>query len=257
MYHFTRSTAAVRAVDHGLVAAVTQNDPLQDAGVWLSPNRYVEGSEFGPIGLRVADAQLAACACVYVGTKPGNPGRHRFVLLPNGVGLPRRVTRQPTPEGQPNNYDASELLLVGDVPAAQIDGVVFGDERWRDREASQLEHAFFFAHLLATTHRLLGATENPHSTTWAVDGGWWVFDNLRGRLVEAGAERGPAATAAVVRAVLPQFVTHGLGGRGALEALQRKSIHDRVTEAYSVAFRAVTNNDLDLSEDRPYAPDEE
>jgi hypothetical protein len=257
MYHFTRSVAAIHAVDHGLARAVTPNDPLPESGVWLSPNLYVEGSEFGPIGLRVADHHLAACECVYIGPKPGNPGRHRLLLLPNGANLPEGVARQPTPEGLPNAQDACELLLVGDVPAAQIEGVIFGDERGRSEEASQLEHTFFFAHLLAGNHRLLGATKDPHSTVWSVHGGWWTFDKLRGRLVEAGARQGGAATAAGVNAVVRRFATHGLGGRDGLQALDRESIHRRVTEAYAAAYLAATSNALDLADDRPYVPEEE
>jgi hypothetical protein len=257
MYHFTRSVAAIHAVDHGLARAVTPNDPLREAGVWLSPNRYIEGSEFGPIGLRVVASHLAACGCIYLGTKPGNPGRHRFLLLPNGVAVPQRVAGQPTPNGLPNAEDACELLLMGDVPAAQIDGVVFGDERWRDEEASQLEHTFFFAHLLANNPRLLGGTEDPHSTTWSVRGGWWAFDKLRGHLVGAGARKGVAATSADIDSVLREFATHGLGGRDGLDALDRESIHRVVTQTYAAAYLNTTGSALNLADDRPYDPDEE
>lgn len=257
MYHFTRSVAAIHAVDHGLAPAVTRNDRLREAGVWLSPNLYVQGSEFGSIGLRVAGQHLAPCECVYVGTKPGNPGRHRFLLLPNGADVPQGVAQQPTPDGLPNIHDACELFLLGDVPAARIDAVVFGDERGRNEEASQLEHTFFFAHLLANNHRLLGETRDPHSTVWSVHGGWWTFDKLRGRLVEAGALQGCAATAADVNAVLRRFATHGLGGRDGLQAMDRASIHRRVTEAYAAAYFDATRNALDLADDPPYVPEEE
>ncbi len=171
MDHFTRSVAAIHAVDHGLARVVTPNYSLPESGVWLSPNLYVEGSEFGPIGLRVADYHLAACECVYIGPKPGNPGRHRLLLLPNGANLPEGVARELTPEGLPNAQDACELLWLAMYLPHRFKGVIFGDERGRSEEASQLEHTFFFAHLLAGNHRLLGATKDPHSTVWSVHGG--------------------------------------------------------------------------------------
>jgi hypothetical protein len=253
MYHFTRTIAASRAVDQGLAPAVTPNDQLQEAGVWLSPNVYMVGSVFGPIGLRVASDRLAGCDCVYIGPKPGNPGRHRFLLLPDGTDLPEPVVRQPTPDGLPNTETACELLLLGNVPTGQLDGVVFGDEQGINADESQLEHARFFAHLLASGHRLVGAIPHPHSTAGAPYGGWWTFHHLR-RLLVAAARGGADATDESMRAVLRRVVTHGLGGRDGLQDLGGESVWRWVTDAYATAYGAVTENDLDLAYDRPYAP---
>lgn len=190
MYHFTHVVSATRAVTHGLTAQVTPSDPLQAAGVWLSPNVYgfgTEGSFFGPIGLRVASAHLTGCACLYVGPNPRHPSRHRFLLLPNGVGLPRGVQQQNAPKGLASATTSCELLLLGDVPAAQIDGVLFGDEQGISGQASQLEHARFLGYLLAEHRCLVGANPHPHSTEAAPYGGWSTFRRLR----QSPARRGP------------------------------------------------------------------
>jgi hypothetical protein len=92
MYHFAKVASACAAVDQGIQPEVTAGDPLQVAGVWLSPNVYGSGSPgsfFGPIGLRITATHLAGCQCAYIGPKPGSKNRRRFLLLPVGVALPR------------------------------------------------------------------------------------------------------------------------------------------------------------------------
>lgn len=252
MYHFTRVVAASRAVDDGLAVNVTPNDLLQVPGVWLSPNIYGSGSNgsfFGPIGLGIANAHLAGCACVYIGPNPRYRRRHRFLLLPNGVALPADVKPQNPPPGLPSATSPCELLLLGDVPAAQIDGVVFGNDQAITEREAQLEHARFFAHLLAQQHRLLGVIQYPHSTGEAVYGGWWTFRKLRNLLSEE-ARGDVAATPATMQAVLSRVVTHGLGGRAGLLGLSAESVRRWVTDEYATVFRKWTGNALDLTDNR-------
>lgn len=252
VYHFTRVIPASQAVDSGLTPRATPNDSIKEAGVWLSPNIYgsgTEGSFFGPIGLRVASAHLAGCVCVYVGLHSRYRSRHRFLLFPEGTEPPRDLRRQETPEGLPSATIPCELLLVGALPAAQLDGVVFGDEQGISERESQLEHARFFAHLLAGGHRLVGAIPYPHSTGEAPYGGWWTFRHLRDLLVEE-AQGGAAATTPALRAVLSQMVTHGLGGRRGLHGLSAESVRQWVTSEYATAFQTSTGSALDLTADR-------
>jgi hypothetical protein len=161
------------------------------------------------------------------------------------------VTQEQTPAGYPDAVRSCELLFLSDVPSQQIERVVLVDERGVASEESQLEHARFFAHLLANGHRLIGSLRDPHSTVWSPYGGWWTFDHVRRLLVDVsgeGAEAGADDVHNALRALASVGVA-GVVGRG----LGAESVRNRVTEAYVTAYLVATGNALDLTDDRPYA----
>jgi hypothetical protein len=170
LYHFTSAASACTAVEDGLKPGTSPGDPLELDGVWLSPNIYgfgSAGSAFGAVGLRVSPEYLKSFDCVYVGLKDGTE-RHRFVLRWPGDGSD--LVAKPTPEGLPNGETACELLALAAIPSSEITEVYFCERMGFSRAKTDLEHQRFFAHLLATRHRLLAAVRDPHSTTCSVFG---------------------------------------------------------------------------------------
>jgi hypothetical protein len=65
------------------------------------------------------------------------------------------------------------------------------------------------AFLLATRHRLIGQVPYPHSTKGAVGGGWWIFHQLRRRIVRLASVEGAEINEQQALDLLRDFASHG------------------------------------------------
>lgn len=259
LFHYTRAQSACSALTAGLVAQVTAGDPLDTAGVWLSPNQFGDGSPgsyFGALGLEVDTGSFAGHQPVYLGFHPSYADRHRFFLLGQGASLPAAAVRAPLPAGTTLTSlslanSPVELLLPATVAAKDLCGIRFDNERGQKLAYNELEHMLFLAHVLATNDSFLTRIPYPHSTQWRTDSGWFVFAKLRTELVTSA--RGTVAAA-------PADVVSMLGSFGAKKAAKPStwsapSVHSEVTALYAAQFHAHSNLSLDLSRDQPFVPD--